>query len=79
MSYVWLFPPLCDPFDGHLLGIYTNKTLIIDAFHYIYMKYKIVDGCYVNNVPGKKKLNLNFFSILLSNFISFLLTLFLML
>jgi hypothetical protein len=30
MSYVWLFPPMCDPYDGHLL----------------------VDGCYVNNVPG---------------------------
>lgn len=30
MSFVGIFPPVCDPLDGHLL----------------------VDGCYVNNVPG---------------------------
>jgi predicted acylesterase/phospholipase RssA len=31
MTIAGIFPPLCDPRDGHLL----------------------VDGCYVNNVPGK--------------------------
>jgi hypothetical protein len=31
MSIAGIFPPFCDPRDGHLL----------------------VDGCYVNNVPGK--------------------------
>lgn len=30
MSIVGIFPPLCDPRDGHML----------------------VDGCYINNVPG---------------------------
>lgn len=30
MSIAGIFPPLCDPTDGHLL----------------------LDGCYVNNVPG---------------------------
>lgn len=32
MSIVGIFPPMCDPLDGHML----------------------VDGCYTNNVPGKK-------------------------
>lgn len=31
MSIAGIFPPICDPMDGHLL----------------------LDGCYVNNVPGK--------------------------
>lgn len=31
MTIAGIFPPFCDPRDGHLL----------------------VDGCYVNNVPGK--------------------------
>lgn len=31
MSIVGIFPPMCDPLDGHML----------------------VDGCYINNVPGK--------------------------
>lgn len=31
MSIVGIFPPICDPIDGHML----------------------VDGCYINNVPGK--------------------------
>jgi lysophospholipid hydrolase len=30
MSVAGIFPPICDPVDGHLL----------------------LDGCYVNNVPG---------------------------
>lgn len=30
MTIAGVFPPICDPIDGHLL----------------------VDGCYVNNVPG---------------------------
>lgn len=30
MTIAGVFPPVCDPLDGHLL----------------------VDGCYVNNVPG---------------------------
>lgn len=30
MTIAGVFPPICDPLDGHLL----------------------VDGCYVNNVPG---------------------------
>jgi predicted acylesterase/phospholipase RssA len=30
MTFAGIFPPVCDPVDGHLL----------------------VDGCYVNNVPG---------------------------
>lgn len=30
MSIAGIFPPICDPVDGHLL----------------------IDGCYVNNVPG---------------------------
>lgn len=36
MSIVGIFPPLCDPLDGHLLA----------------------DGCYVNNVPGNRCINL---------------------
>lgn len=32
MTFAGVFPPVCDPTDGHLL----------------------VDGCYVNNVPGMR-------------------------
>lgn len=36
MSVVGIFPPICDPRDGHML----------------------VDGCYINNVPGNIHFNL---------------------
>lgn len=60
MSYVWLFPPLCDPYDGHLLGLCAKFPFIKRIEHEkIYSvisstSFK-VDGCYVNNVPGKVK------------------------
>ena len=62
MTYCWLLPPLCDP----LGKLYTNKNVIniknfikqILISKFICEKtwldgHLLVDGCYVNNVPGK--------------------------
>jgi hypothetical protein len=50
MTYAFYLPPMCDPWDGHLLlGEKISdrkKEKKKEIFFYS-------DGCYVNNLPGK--------------------------